>query len=362
MLAPDKPSLLKPVPRAEIARPDIPQHDRTYFDATLAAPPRHPVLIGARQCDVCVVGAGYTGLSTALHLAARGYDVVVLEARQVGAGASGRNSGFVLPGYAADIDELCGLVGANHAERLWHLSLEGVALVKTLVARHAIACDLKNGALTAAASPADVPVLDAQATLMRGFGYTRVQPLSQAEMRAIVGSPNYFGGLLDEGALHLHPLAYVRGLACAALAQDAAIFEDSAALRIEPGTRPKVVTAHGAVEAGHVVLAANASLGALAPEIARRIVPVTALLGATETLGADVARRVLRRDVAVYDTQPALDYYRLTPDHRLIFGSAARFVRPSARHSAAWLERNLARVFPSSRRCGWNMSGTARST
>ena len=117
-------------------------------------------------------------------------------------------------------------------------------------------------------------------------------------------------------------------------------------LRIEPGARPKAVTARGAVEAGHVVLAANASLGALAPEIARRIVPVTALLGATEKLGADFASRVLRRDVAVYDTKPALDYYRLTPDHRLIFGSAARFVRPSARRSAAWLERNVARVFP----------------
>jgi gamma-glutamylputrescine oxidase len=324
----------------------MPQDDRTYFDATTADLPWRPALAGTRQCDVCVVGAGYAGLSTALHLAARGYDVVALEAGRIGDRASGRNSGFVLPGYAAGIDELCALVGADHAERLWHLSLEGVTLVRTLVARHAIACDLKSGALTAAASPADLPALDAQAALMRSFGYAKARLLSQAETRAIVDSPNYFGGLLDEGALHLHPLAYARGLACAALAQGVEIFEDSAALQIVPGARPKVVTAHGAVEAGHVVLVANASLGALAPEIARRILPVTAVLGATETLGADVASSVLPRDVAVYDTQPALDYYRRTRDHRLIFGSAARFVRPSRRHSAAWLARNLARVFP----------------
>jgi gamma-glutamylputrescine oxidase len=344
MLAPEKPSLLKPAPRA--ARPGLPQDHRTYFDATTAELPRRPALAGARLCDVCVVGAGYAGLSTALHLAERGYDVVVLEAGRVGAGASGRNSGFVLPGYAAEIDELCALVGADHAERLWRLSLDGVALVKALVTRHAIACDLTNGVLTAAAAPADVAVLDAQATLMRSYGYAQARPLSQAETRAIVDSPNYFGGLLDEGAFHLHPLAFVRGIARAALAEGVAIFEDSAALRVEPGTRPRVVTARGMVEASHVVLAANAALGPLAPEIARRIVPVTAVLGATEKLGAERARGVLRRNVAVYDTQPALDYYRLTPDHRLIFGCAARFVRPSARQSAAWLERNVARVFP----------------
>jgi gamma-glutamylputrescine oxidase len=322
------------------------QHDKTYFETITAPLPRRPGLAGVRQCDVCIVGGGYAGLSTALHLAARGYETVVLEAREVGSGASGRNSGFVLPGYAAEIDELCALVGAEQAERLWRLSLEGVALVKALVARHAISCDLKAGALTAAVSQADASLLAEQVDLMHGFGYAQARLLTRSETRAIVSSPNYCGGVLDEGALHLNPLAFARGLARAALAEDVEIFENSAALRIEPGTRTRVVTAGGAVEAAHVVLAANAALGDLAPEIARRIVPVTALLGATVPLGEDAARRLLHRDVAVYDTQPALDYYRLTPDHRLIFGSAARFKRPSAAHSAAWLEGNIARVFP----------------
>ncbi|HEX2113114.1 MAG TPA: FAD-binding oxidoreductase [Alphaproteobacteria bacterium] len=318
----------------------------TYYAAQANPMPARPRLTGTHRCDVCIVGGGFTGLSTALHLASRGYEAVVLEAERIGAGASGRNSGFVLPGYAMDIDELCAVLGELHAERAWRLSVEAVGLVANLVARHGIACDLKPGALTAAAAPTDVDTLAEQARLMRGFGYGRIELLDRAAVRGIVSSPNYFGGLLDMGALHLDPLHYAHGLARAALVAGASIHEDSAVVRIEQGEHLRAVTAQGVVEARYVVLAANAYLGALAPRIARRIVPVTALIGATASLGADTARRLLKRDVAVFDTQPALDYYRLTSDHRLIFGSATRFIRPSAARSAAWLERQLARVFP----------------
>jgi gamma-glutamylputrescine oxidase len=318
----------------------------TYYAAQASPLPARPPLTGTRYCDVCIIGGGFTGLSTALHLARRGYEAVVLEADRVGAGASGRNSGFVLPGYAMEIDELYQTVGAGHAERLWQLSVEAVALVAKLVGGHQIACDLKPGALTAAVTRADLKALERQAQLMRQFGYARTDLLDRAAVRDIVASPNYCGGLLDLGALHLDPLQYVRGLARAAVAEGAAIHEDSAVVRIESGERLRIVTAGGQVEARHVVLAANAYLGALAPRIARRILPVTAVIGATVPLGAARASRLLQRDVAVFDTQPALDYYRLTPDHRLIFGSAARFVRPTRQRSAAWLERQLARVFP----------------
>jgi gamma-glutamylputrescine oxidase len=346
MLALKDRTLLTPAVRGLVGREIMPNDERTYFEATAAPLARRAALSGTQRCDVCVVGAGFTGLSTALHLAARGYHVVVLEADRIGAGASGRNSGFVLPGYAAETDELCELVGIEKAGILWRLSVEGVALLKEIIARHHIDCDLRSGVLTAASAPADLKTLVHQAKLMRGFGYAHAELLSREEVRAVVDSPHHFGGLLDAGALHLHPLNYVRGLARAALLQGVEIFENSAVTQIERGEHARALTANGSVEATHIVLAANAYLGRLAPEIARRIVPVTALIGATTKLGAETAMQLLRRDVAVYDTQPALDYYRLTADHRLIFGSATRFVRPSRRRSAAWLERQVARVFP----------------
>ena len=318
----------------------------TYYAAKADPQPARLPLTGTRYCDVCVVGGGFAGLSTALHLAARGYEAVVLEADRVGAGASGRNSGFVLPGYAMEIDELAKTMGPAQAERLWRLSVEGVGLVASLVGQHHIPCDLKPGGLTAATVPADLKLLEQQQRLMRAFGYARTELLDEAGIRNIVASPNYCGGLLDNGALHLDPLQFARGLARVAISEGATIHENSAVTAIETGERMRAVTAQGVVEAGQVVLAANAYLGPLAPRIASRILPVTAVIGATVPLGPATAQRLLRRDVAVFDTQPALDYYRLTPDHRLIFGAAARFVRPSHDHAANWLEHRLGQVFP----------------
>jgi gamma-glutamylputrescine oxidase len=317
----------------------------TYYAAMADPQPARPSLAGTRHCDVCIVGGGYAGLSTAYYLAQRGYETVLLEADRVGAGASGRNSGFVLPGYAMDIDELVRTLGGGQAEDLWRLSVEGVALVAALVGQHRIACDLKSGALTAAVTPGDLRTLEEQAGLLHDFGYARADVLDRAAVRAIVAA-DYCGGLLDAGALHVDPLQFARGLARAAIAEGAVIHEDSAVIRIEQGEYLRAVTAQGVVEARSIVLAANAYLGALAPRIAQRILPVTALIGATVPLGAEAIERLIRRDVAVFDTQPALDYYRRTPDHRLIFGAAPGFLRPSRDHAAAWLEQRLARVFP----------------
>jgi hypothetical protein len=172
----------------------------TWYAAQADPQPPRPPLSGTRYCDVCVVGGGFAGLSTAYHLAARGYETIVLEADRVGAGASGRNSGFVLPGYAMEIDDLFRTLGASRAELLWRLSVEAVRMVATLIERHRIACDLKSGALTAATSIGDLRTFEAQARLMRACGYARLTLLDRVGVRDIVAAPRYCGGLLDDGA------------------------------------------------------------------------------------------------------------------------------------------------------------------
>src|SRR5262249_38754008 len=149
-------------------------------------------------------------------------------------------------------------LGSLLAERLWRLSVEGVALVANLVGQHRIACDLKPGGVTAATTPADLKLMEQQQQLMRGFGYARTELLDAAAIRDIVASPKYCGGLLDSGTLHLDPLQFARGLARAAIDEGATIHENSAVVRIEPGERPRAITAQGIAEARHIVLAANA--------------------------------------------------------------------------------------------------------
>lgn len=316
----------------------------TYYEVTSEPLLRMPALTGTRRCDVCIVGAGYTGLSAALHLAARGLDVTVLEADRIGAGASGRNGGFVLPGFAADIADLIATVGASDGKRLWALSVAAVRLVEDLIARYGIECQFKRGALTAASSRADAAALVQLARLLDELGYRDTVPLTRDQTRAIVDSPLYFGGLLDHGAAHLHPLRYLRGLARAARTLGAEIFENSRVVSIDRANHV-AYTEQGRVEARHLVLAANASLGALAPDVSRRILPVVTFIGVTEPLDV-MATQLIRKDVAVFDTQPALDYYRLTADHRLLFGGAARLIAPSDRSATAWLARRIAHVFP----------------
>ncbi|HEX6980893.1 MAG TPA: FAD-binding oxidoreductase [Alphaproteobacteria bacterium] len=334
-----------PRPLAPATRTTAPADAQsTYYEATSEPLSGAPALTGTRRCDVCIIGAGYTGLSAALHLAARGLDVVVLEADRIGAGASGRNGGFVLPGFAAEIADLIGMVGAADGKRLWALSVAAVRLVEDLVAQHGIDCQLKRGALTAASSRADAAALVHLARQLDGLGYRDAVALTREETRAIVDSPLYFGGLLDHGAAHLHPLRYLHGLARAARTLGAEIFENSRVVGIDRANHV-AYTGQGRVAARHLVLAANARLGTLAPDISRRILPVVTFIGATEPLDG-MATRLIRKDVAIFDTRPALDYYRLTADHRLLFGGAARLFAPSDRNAAAWLARRIAHVFP----------------
>lgn len=316
----------------------------TWYDASAPALAPFPALSGDLRADVCVVGGGFLGLSTALHLAEAGYDVVLLEARALGDGASGRNGGLALPGFTATNAELVAATNPATARRLWDLSVEAVDRVKRRIERHAIACDLKSGVLTAAVATGHARQLARDAgTLRRDYGYDGLELLSAEEARRLVRSDRYQGGVLDRGAAHLHPLAFLRGLAGAAQAAGVRIFEHSPANAVESD---RVIGPTGSVAATHVVLAANVGIGALSHGLRRTVLPLRTFMIATEPLGQERAARVIPGDVAVYDTQVALNYFRMSNDHRLLFGGGIT-AGPRPR---AWIERHLQKamteVFP----------------
>jgi gamma-glutamylputrescine oxidase len=323
------------------------QHPRSYYAATAHPAPDLPPLQGAAEADVGVIGGGYTGLSAALHLAERGYRVTVLEAHRVGWGASGRNGGQLNSGQRRGQIELEALVGLEHARRLWQLAEDAKALVKGLIARHGIQCDLKPGVIDAAHRPRHVPHYRRLVDKLRdGYGYPHLRFLDRVELRQRVGSPAYFGGMLDLGGGHLHPLNYAQGLAAAARAAGAAIHERSEATSFHAGRRCTIETAAGKLRARFVVLACNGYLGELAPAVAARIMPINNFIIATEPLGEDQARALIRDDMAVNDSRFAVNYFRLSADRRLLFGGGETFGWRFPPDIAAFVRPRMLQIFP----------------
>jgi gamma-glutamylputrescine oxidase len=323
------------------------EHPSSYYAATANDTTRHPPLDGDCEADACVIGGGYTGLSAALHLAEAGFSVRLLEANRIGWGASGRNGGQLCTGQRKDQQTLEAMVGPEHARRLWELAEAAKALVRDLVRRHAIACDLKPGMMTVAHKPGLTAELHAGAEyLARTYGYDQLTPLSVAEVRERLGSRRYYGGVLDQGAGHLHPLNYALGLARGARAAGAVLHEETEARAIAGGARPQVATSRGTVRCRFVVVACNGYLGRLAPRLAGAIMPINNYIVATAPLGEDVARSLIRDDVAVADTKFVISYFRLSADRRLLFGGGETYRRSFPADIMAFVRPHLLRVFP----------------
>ncbi len=301
------------------------QYPASYYAATRADLAPFDVHRGADKADICIVGAGYTGLSAALHLAQKGYDVVVLEAHRVGFGASGRNGGQLGSGQRQDQDWLEKTVGKSAAHQLWDLAEEAKALVKSLIQAHDMPVKFYPGVAHACWSEAEVRHAHTYAEkLQRDYGYTDLEPLDRAAMGRLVPSGVYKGGDLDRGAGHLHPLNYAIGLAQAAAKAGVRIYERSEVIRVEPGAKPVVRTASGHVTCDHVILAGNGYLGKLNAGVAAKVMPINNFIVATEPLGARAAQ-VLGAPVAVADSKFVVNYWRLSEDGRLLFGGAESY-------------------------------------
>ena len=320
-------------------------HAPSCYAATAGALPERAPLRGAVAADVCVVGAGYTGLSTALHLAEAGFRVVVLEAARVGWGASGRNGGQIVHSYSRDIDVIEQRHGVALANALGGMAFEGGAIIRERVARYGIDCDLKNGLLFAALTSKQLRALEAQKALWEKHGHRQLELLDERATRAAVNTKRYQGALLDRSGGHFHPLKLALGEAAAFESLGGTIHEQSRVTAIERGQTAIVRTTQGHVTARFVVVAGNAYLGDLEPRLAAKSMPCGTQIIATEPLG-ERWKDVIPTDFCVEDCNFLLDYFRLSADRRLLFGGGVVYGARDLADITGSLMPKLLRVFP----------------
>ncbi|CAM3209021.1 FAD dependent oxidoreductase [Ectopseudomonas mendocina] len=308
----------------------------------------YPVLQGHLQCDVLVIGAGFSGLHTALRLAEAGRRVIVLEASRVAWAASGRNGGQAILGWSCDMPPLEKALGLERARRLWDGMTWAARELRELPQRHGFDCDYRRGHLWTAVLPRRVALLhEWQEQAAYKWGHRALQFVSREQMPQWVASERYQAGLYDPEAGHLNPLKLALGLAEAFVRAGGQIFEQSRALsQNKQGDGYHVRTEQGSVQADQLVLACNTYIDDLEPRLARRILPVGTYQVATEPLGAECAESLLPRNACVTDNQFVLDYFRRTPDHRLLFGGGCTYLGGLPRDMAAATRPFLERVFP----------------
>ena len=319
----------------------------SWYEASVKRPAPSPPLAGDMQADVCVVGAGIAGCSTALHLAERGYKVALLEAEQAGFGASGRSGGQLIPGYASSQQKLIAQLGREDARRLWDFTLEGVDLVRERVHRHAIECDLAWGQMHCAVKSRQRDELQEwHREYEEDYNYRSTRFMERAEVEGLLATRRYCAGLYDSAAGHCHPLKYALGLAAAAKAAGVRFHEGSRVMSIERGSTVVVRTANGSVRAKQVALCANVGLGAIAPVLARKVMGVATYIVATRQLGAERATALIKNNMAVSDINWVLDYFLRSADYRLLFGGRVSYSGIDASNTARATQLRMLSVFP----------------
>ncbi|WP_416140147.1 NAD(P)/FAD-dependent oxidoreductase [Halomonas sp. HK25] len=322
------------------------EHVASWYAATANPAPDRPALEGEVECDVCVVGAGFTGISAALHLAERGLSVVVLEGARVGFGASGRNGGQMVNSYSRDMDVIETKYGAETARALGDMAFEGGRIIRRRIEQYAIDCDLRDGNLFAACNPRQLKGLREHQALWERYGYRELELLEGEAVKREVASDRYVGALVDHGGGHLHPLNLVLGQAAAVESLGGRFFEQSAVEEVIHGEPVVLRTARGRVKAERVVMAGNAYLRGVLPEIEGRSMPCGTQIITTEPLGEARAHALIPRGKAVEDCNYLLDYYRLTRDHRLLFGGGVNYGGDDPADITAVIRPKLLATFP----------------
>jgi len=333
-------------------------HVASWYASNTATTASRPELAHDIDADVCVVGGGIAGCSTALHLAERGYRVVLLEAELIGWGASGRSGAQAITGVACGQSKLESLVGADDARRIWDMTVEALALQRELIDRHRIDCDYVAGQMHVALKPRQERELreDVETAHAR-YGYDSLRMVERVEVQSLIASDRYIAGTYDSACGHLHPLKYTLGLAAAAERAGAKIFERSRALdyrrasSVRSSTAPSnshllVRTERGLVRCRSIALCGNAWLGPLAPALARKIIGVGTYIVATEPLGAERAAALITNNAAVTDINWVIDYFRRSSDHRLLFGGRVSYSGLDPLDTRRATRARMLKVFP----------------
>jgi len=319
----------------------------SYYVATAKGLVDYPALEETITADVCVIGGGYTGLSAALNLRELGYDVVLLEAERIGYGASGRCGGLIGSGQRKDVIEAEELFGYERSRQLWDLAEAAKQEIRDRVAKHAIDCDLQNGQFVGVhkRSYCGWPQELADALTER-YDYPFCHAVSEDEVQSYVVTGNFFEGFYDPEALSLHPLNFALGLARAAEEAGVRVFEQSRVTGYTRQSPTEVRTATGTVRASNVVLACNGYLGNLEPRMAGKIMPINNFMIATEPLGRERAKEVIRGRFGVHDTRFVVNYFRLSDDHRLLFGGGENYRAGFPRNIASFVRPYMLKLFP----------------
>ncbi len=321
-------------------------HAPSYYAATAHRQDARPALTGTHTADVCIIGAGFTGISAAIELAGRGISVIVLEAVRVGFGASGRNGGQIVNGYSRDLDVIAKRYGQAAGQAIGGMALEGGNIIRERVDRFKIDCNLVNGGLFTAFTEKQMAGLRHHRDVWASFGHHSMEMVDRAGLAKHVVTDRYVGGLIDHLGGHIHPLNLVQGEAAAAETLGARIFENSAAIAVDAGATPSVKTAGGEVRCKTILVCGNAYLGELLPEISGRIMPVTTQIIATEPLG-EKAAELLPSNVCVEDANYVLDYYRRSQDGRLLYGGGIVYGGTDSDSIKSRILPNMVKTFPS---------------
>jgi gamma-glutamylputrescine oxidase len=330
---------------------DYPQpHTASYYAASVNDRSEHAPLSGAHSADVCVIGAGFTGISTALHLAERGYKVHVIDANRVGWGASGRNGGQMIGGISGE-KAILDYHGPAIAGLIWDMRWAGHEIIRERIRQYDIRCDLKSGYLDVAIKARHLRAQQRDYEYLKQNRFPHeFQLLSGAETRELIGTDAYIGALKNVANGHLHPLNLCLGEARAAVARGASIAENSPVLRIERGDRPTVVAENGSVAADFVVLAGNA-YQFLDRKLRSQLFPVNSFIMATEPLSEALVAEINPQDLAVCDPNFVLEYFRLSADKRLLFGGRCNYFGSDPEIIKKQLRPRMCRIYPQMTDC-----------
>jgi glycine/D-amino acid oxidase-like deaminating enzyme len=322
------------------------EHTASWYAATVNEVTDYPRLAGGQTADVCVVGGGFTGVATALTLVEQGYSVALIEANRIGWGASGRNGGQLIAGISG-LKKIRKKYGPGIDNVLWEMKWRGNTIVHDRVKRYGIECDLKNGFVEAALKPRHLAELDAYYAELEAHDFPYAYEIwDRDQTREKLGSDAFLGGFVNYRDGHLHPLNLCTGEARAAADAGARIYEQSAVTHIEHGARPRACTAGGYVEADSVVLAGNAYHRLEGRHLGNLTFPAGSYIIATEPLSEELANEINPLDLAVCDLNEIVDYYRLSPDRRLLYGGRCNYSgREPASIKAAIVPRML-KVYP----------------